>query len=146
MNENLYRAQYLTFVVGDDEYALPILRVKEIIEFGGLTRVPSMPPYIRGVINLRGSVVPVIDLAARFGFEANPVTRTSCIVIGELSVEGERIVMGMIADAVRQVVELDSAEVEAPPAFGTRARPDFLLGMGLVNNNLVLLLNVDTLL
>lgn len=137
------RSQYLTFVVAGEEYAIPILRVREIIEYSRVTRVPSMPPYIRGVINLRGSVVPVIDLAVKFGLAESGVTRTSCIVVVEVTSGGEQLVMGVIADAVRQVVDLTRDDVQEPPAFGVHGRVDFLLGMGVVDEKFVLLLDID---
>jgi len=143
MNDIRERAQYLTFFVAGEEYAIPILRVREIIEYSRLTRVPSTPSYIRGVINLRGSVVPVIDLAVKFGFESSAITKTSCIVVVELTSNGEQTVMGVIADAVRQVVDLGEDDIEETPAFGSHARVDFLLGMGIVDEKFVLLLDID---
>lgn len=146
MSESSIHSQYLTFAVAGEEYALPILRVKEIIEYTRLTRVPGIPPHIRGVINLRGTVMPVIDLAVQFGFTPSVVSRTSCIVIVELSLEGERTVAGVIADAVRQVAELGESSIEPPPAFGTQARVEFVRGMGVVDEKLVLLLDIDAIL
>lgn len=137
------QAQYLTFSMGGEEYAVNILRVKEIIEYDTLTKVPGTPPAIRGVINLRGNVVPVVDLALRFGLVPNPVTKRSCIVIVEVDAGGERAVMGILADSVSEVLALAPDQVEPPPAFGTRAKVDFLSGMGKVGRKFVLLLDVD---
>src|SRR5262249_23505753 len=99
-------AQFLTFSVADEEYGISVLTVREILEYDTVTRVPKTPAFIRGVINLRGRVVPVVDLAVRFGLPASPVTKRSCVVIVEVQVQGEPVVMGLIADAVNQVVEL----------------------------------------
>src|SRR5258705_4311714 len=113
------RAQYLSFVLCGEEYAVNILRVKEIIEYDSLTRVPAMPASVRGVINLRGRVVPVVDLAARFGLHESQITRRSCIVMVELTDSDESVVMGIITDAVSQVLDLTEGEIEPPPSFGT---------------------------
>src|SRR5512137_766315 len=101
--EEAVQQQYLTFFLADEEYGINIQRVKEIIEYTSITKVPKVPEWIRGVINLRGNVVPVVDLAARFGIEESPITKTSCIVIVEVELDRERTVMGVIADAVNQV-------------------------------------------
>lgn len=147
MNTNLKEAalqqQYLTFFLADEEYAVAIRCVKEIIEYAPVTKVPKVPEWIRGVINLRGSVVPVVDLALRFGLEERPVTKTSCIVVVDVAQESERTVMGVFADAVNQVVELAPEDIEEPPAFGTRVRLDYLSGMGKLGQKFALILNVD---
>lgn len=143
--------QYLTFSVRTDEYAVAILRVKEIIAFDGVTRVPRTPPYIRGVINLRGSVVPVIDLAQKFGYAAAEPSRSTCIVIVELQLEEKPLVLGLLVDAVDQVIELQDGDIQPPPSFGTRVSIDFLTGMGRIDpsstsrsgKGFVLLLDID---
>jgi len=142
-SESADRAQYLTFLIAEEEYAIGILRMKEIIEFDTLTRLPSAPPGIRGVINLRGSVVPVVDLAVRFGLGARPITKRTCIIIVEVEQEGEQVVMGIIADSVSQVIEFPPDGIEPPPPFGTRVRMDHLLGMGKVGKKFILILDVD---
>lgn len=134
---------YLTFFIRGEEYAAPILRVKEIIEFETVTRVPSTPAHVRGVINLRGAVLPVIDLAAKFGHGESAATRTTCIVVVETRVDGETLVVGLIADSVSEVVEIADEQIEEPPAFGTGVRVDFLAGMGKLENKLVLVLDID---
>ncbi len=136
-------AQYLTFQVASEEYAIGILRVKEILEYDTLTKVPQTPSSIRGVINLRGSVVPVVDLAAKFGLPPRPVTKRTCIVIVEVNLGEAPIVIGILADAVNQVMDLTPADIEPPPAFGTAVRVDYLQGMGKVGKKFVLLLDVD---
>jgi purine-binding chemotaxis protein CheW len=135
--------QYLTFFIGDDEYAVGILRVREIIQYDAVTRVPKTPSWVRGVINLRGSVVPVVDLAVKFGLPESLPTKSTCIVIIETEIEGERAIMGVLADAVSQVVDLPPSEVQAPPTLGTRVRVDYLVGMGRSGKKFVLILDVD---
>ncbi|HLL00158.1 MAG TPA: chemotaxis protein CheW [Myxococcaceae bacterium] len=134
--------QHLSFFLAGEEYALGILQVKEIIEFDTVTRLPSAPAWIRGVINLRGSVLPVIDLAVKFGLPPCTVTRRSCIVVVEMMFQGERLLMGMLADAIGQVLEFPPGEVEAPPAFGTAMNAEYLVGMGRAGKKFVLLLNI----
>jgi purine-binding chemotaxis protein CheW len=135
--------QYLTFMLGDEMFAIGILGIKEIIEYEGLTEVPMMPACVRGVINLRGAVVPVMDLSSRFGKPASAVTKRTCIVIVEIEGAGERQDMGVVVDAVNAVLEIPSSEIEPPPAFGARIRTDFIEGMGKVNGKFVIMLNVN---
>jgi purine-binding chemotaxis protein CheW len=135
--------QLLTFVIGREEYAVSIHRTREIIEYPTITRVPGTPSYIRGVLNLRGNVVPVVDLAVKFGLSQSPVTNRTCVVILEVEVEGEPAVMGVVADAVSQVIELSRDEIEDPPSFGTQVRVDYLLGMGRADQRFVLMLDID---
>ena len=136
--------QFLSFVLAGEEYAVEILRVKEIIEYDNLTRVPAMPPAVRGVINLRGRVVPVIDLALRFGLPDSVITPRSCIVMVELTGEEGAIVMGIITDAVSEVLDLAADQIQAPPSFGTAVGAEFLDGMAETNNKkFVMLLNID---
>ena len=144
--EEAVQQQYLTFFLADEEYAVGIQRVKEIIEYTTITKVPKVPAWIRGVINLRGNVVPVVDLAVRFGMEERPVTKTTCIVIVEVQQESERAVMGVIADAVNQVIDLAPKDIEEPPAFGTRVRLEYLFGMGKLGKKFALILNIDSVL
>lgn len=135
--------QYLTFSLGQEMFAVGILQVREIIEYGAVTTVPMMPAFIRGVINLRGSVVPVIDLAARFGRGASEVHRRSCIVILEVGEDEEqRQELGVMVDAVSEVVEIPPAQIEPPPSFGARIRTEFIAGMGKVQDRFVILLDV----
>jgi purine-binding chemotaxis protein CheW len=138
--------QYLTFVIRGEEHAVPILRVKEIIEFETVTRVPGTPAWVRGVINLRGAILPVIDLASKFGHDASPVTRTTCTVVVETQLRGELITVGVMADAVSEVLDFSAGQIEPPPSFGTHVRVDYLLGMGKLDRKLVLILDIDRLL
>jgi len=137
------KEQYLTFFIGREEYAVNILRVREIIEYTDVTRVPGVPAHIRGVINLRGSVVPVVDLGAKFGSEHAVLSRTSCIVIVEIRIDGQLLVAGVLADSVSQVIDVGAEEIEPPPPFGTGVRVDFLTGMGKIDSRLVLILAID---
>lgn len=134
--------QYLAFTLNGEVFAIDILQIREIIEFGTLTEVPMMPPTIRGVINLRGAVVPVIDLSARFGRGPSAVARRTCVVIIEVSVDGSKQTLGVMVDAVNEVMEIPSEDVEPAPAFGTRIRTDFIAGMGRVNERFVIILDV----
>ena len=135
--------QYLTFMLGGEMLAVGILHIKEIIEYAGITEVPMMPACIRGVINLRGAVVPVMDLAARFGKRSSTVTKRTCIVIVELDANGERQDMGIVVDTVNAVLEIAAADIEPAPTFGASIRTDFMEGMGKVNGKFVILLNVN---
>ncbi|HEX3141122.1 MAG TPA: chemotaxis protein CheW [Rhizobacter sp.] len=140
-------AQYLTFQLAGESYAIGILAIKEIIEYHSLTEVPMMPACVRGVINLRGAVVPVMDLQARFGRKPSEVTKRTCIVIVEVESqndgERERQVIGVVVDAVNEVLEISPADIEPAPAFGARIRTDFIQGMGKVRGKFVILLDVD---
>ena len=135
--------QYLTFFLADEQYAVGVLSVKEIIEYGIVTKVPTTPPYIRGVINLRGSVVPVVDLAVKFGLPSVAVGRRTCIIIMETTLAGERVVMGVVADAVSQVIQFSPQDIEPAPAFGTNVRLEYLEGMAKLGTKFVLILNMD---
>ncbi|ANJ66338.1 chemotaxis protein CheW [Halothiobacillus diazotrophicus] len=135
--------QYLTFMLSGEVYAIGILAVREIIEFGQLTEVPNMPDFIRGVINLRGAVVPVVDLSVRFGKGETAVSRRTCIVINEIENDGETQTIGVMVDAVNEVLEIPASEIEMPPTFGAKIRSDFIEGMGKVEGKFVILLNVD---
>ena len=138
--------QYLTFMLGGELYALGILAIKEIIEYSGVSTVPMMPAAIRGVINLRGAVVPVLDLAARFGRPASEIGKRSCVIIVEVNAHGGQQVIGVMVDAVNAVLQIDDADIEPAPGFGARIRSDFIAGMGKVNGKFVILLDVDSVL
>lgn len=135
--------QYLTFMLRGEVFAIGILAIKEIIEYGKLTEVPRMPEFIRGVINLRGAVVPVVDLAARFGKDTTDVGRRTCIVIIEVANGDDTQVIGVMVDAVNAVVEIPQSEIEAAPSFGAKIRADFIQGMGKLDGNFVIILNVN---
>jgi purine-binding chemotaxis protein CheW len=138
--------QYLTFQLSGEMFALAILNVKEIIEYGNLTEIPMMPPFIRGVINLRGAAVPVIDQTVRFGGQRSEVGKRTCIVIVEMKSGEEGRAsqdIGIIVDAVSEVLEIPQGDIEPPPSFGAKIRADFIAGMGKVDGNFVIILNID---
>jgi purine-binding chemotaxis protein CheW len=137
--------QYLTFALGTEMFSIDILCIKEIIWYSGLTEVPMMPACIRGVINLRGAVVPVMDLSARFERPSTADTKSTCIVITEIDGQapGERQHMGIVVDAVQAVLEIASSEIEPPPNFGARIRSDFIAGIAKVNGKFVIVLDVQ---
>jgi len=138
----LEQQQFLTFLLRDELFGINIRPIKEIIEYGQLTVVPMVPEFVRGVINVRGNVVPIIDLALRFGWPTTSVTKRSCIVIVEVESEGERIEIGVVVDAVSEVLDISLADIEPAPSFGARLRTDFIEGMGKVNDEFIVLLNV----
>jgi purine-binding chemotaxis protein CheW len=134
--------QYLTFVLSGEMFAIGILSIKEILEYSPPTAVPMTPGFMRGVINLRGAVVPVLDLSVRFGKSPSPVTRRTCIVIIEADIADERMDIGIVVDTVNAVLDIPPADIELPPTFGARIRTDFIKGMGKVNGKFVILLDV----
>ncbi len=135
-------SQYLTFSLGEDLFAVGILAIKEIIQYGQITDVPLMPTYIRGVINLRGAVVPVIDLSARLGKGSMNVGRRTCIVIIEVEASDERQVIGLMVDSVSAVLNIPAAEVEPVPSFGVGIRVEFIQGMARLKHRFVIILDV----
>ncbi|GLU32620.1 chemotaxis protein CheW [Trinickia caryophylli] len=138
-----HSAQYLTFVLGGEMFGIGILTIKEIIEFHDVTPVPMMPRTVRGVINLRGAVVPVVDLQARFGRDPRPVTKRTCIVIVELGAGSDVPVVGVVVDGVSEVLDIAAADIEPAPAFGAQLRTDFIAGMAKVRERFVILLSVE---
>jgi purine-binding chemotaxis protein CheW len=137
------RAQYLTFWVADEEYAIGVLRVREIVTFGTVRRVPRTPPWIRGVVSLRTQVVPVVDLAAKLGLPATTPARDTCIIVVEAELGSERVVMGVVADRVSQVIDLGRGEIIPPPPFGSRIRVEYLIGLAKTDQRITLLLDID---
>lgn len=138
--------QYLAFEVAGDGYGVPILCVREILEFTTVTRVPSAPACVRGVIDLRGEVVPVVDLAMKFGLPESVVTNRTCLIVVDADQGGENVTLGILADSVSQVIEFAPSDVLALPAFGTGLRVDTLLGLGKTGENLVLLIDTGRIL
>jgi purine-binding chemotaxis protein CheW len=150
LNENHHVGnvqQFLTFVLNDETYGVGILHILEIIEYDNLTVVPLMPDFISGVINLRGNVVPVVNLAKRFGHQAKEIgKRTSIVIINIEGTEGDSVEVGMVVDIVNEVIELASADIAAAPTFGAKIRTDFIQGMGKINEKLMILLDVNNVL
>lgn len=140
--------QYLTFMLGGETFALGILNIREIIQFGDLTEVPMMPKFVRGVINLRGRVVPVVDLAARFNRTSAQVSRRTSIIIIELEQEdpADAQSIGIVVDAVNEVIDINAADIEPPPSFGAKIRPDFISGMAKKEGRFIIVLNLDNVL
>ncbi|WP_290870004.1 chemotaxis protein CheW [Aquabacterium sp.] len=137
-------SQYLTFSLGEEIFAMDISTVREIIQYGPLTTVPLMPEFVRGVINLRGAVVPVIDLQARFGRAQAVVGKKTCIVVFDAVRAGERVELGLLVDAVSEVIDIPGNQIEPPPNFGTSVRRDFIKGMGKVaQGRFVIILEPD---
>lgn len=135
--------QYLTFSVGSELFGAAIAGVREIIEYRHPAPVPMMPNFLRGIINLRGRVVPVIDLSVRFGRQSREVTRRTCIVILEIASEGEHQAIGVVVDSVSEVLEIADADIEPAPSFGAKLRSDFIQGMGKIGEKFVILLDID---
>lgn len=135
--------QYLTFTLGDEVFAMDIRTVREIIQHASMTVVPLMPNFVRGVINLRGAVVPVIDLQSRFGRATTQVGKKTCIIIFDASRDGEKIELGLMVDAVSEVIEIAQAQIEPPPQFGTSIRRDFIRGLGKVDGDFIVILEPE---
>jgi purine-binding chemotaxis protein CheW len=135
--------QYLTFRAGNENLAISILDVKEIIEINTITDVPMTPEYIRGVINLRGNVVPVIDLSARLGRQSSEITKRSCIVLVQVEYNDDAQLLGMLVDAVDEILEIPEANIMPPPDFGADIRIDFIQAMGRVGDEFIILLNIN---
>lgn len=135
--------QYLSFKLGDEVYAIDIGKIREVLEFTHVTKVPRTPDFMRGVINLRGGVVPVVDLRLKFAMSQTEKTVNTCIIIVEIDVDGERTVLGALADAVQEVMEIDAAQIEPPPRIGTRLKTDFIRGIGKRNQQFIIILNID---
>ncbi len=135
--------QYLAFTLAGADYAVPILKVREIIQYGEITPVPSTPPSVRGVLNLRGNVVPVVDLAVKFGVSGSPIGKRTCVLVIETVLDGVLTVMGLVADAVSEVMELGPDDIEEPPSFGARVHVTHLLGLGAAGKRFVLLLDIE---
>ncbi len=133
-------SQYLTFTVGDELFAMDIRCVREIIQHVAMTVVPLMPGFVRGVINLRGAVVPVIDLNLRFGRTTTVVAKKTCIVIFDGTSEGEKVELGLMVDSVSEVIDIESSNIEAPPLFGTTISRDFIQGIGKVAGDFITIL------
>jgi len=136
-------AQYLSFTLADEIFALDITKVREVLEYTEITRIPKMPAYMCGVINLRGGVVPVVDMRLKLGMPEAERTIETCIIITDVKVDGISVTIGAMADSVSEVFDLDTSQVEPSPSIGTQVKADFLMGMGKHEDNFVLLLDID---
>jgi purine-binding chemotaxis protein CheW len=143
MTTDTVPVQYLTFTLGEEVFAMDIRTVREIIQHGAMTVVPRMPKFVRGVINLRGSVVPVIDLQSRFGRSTTQVGKKTCIIIFDASRDGEKTELGLMVDAVSEVIEILPAQIEPPPQFGTSIQREFIRGMGKVYGDFIVILEPE---
>ncbi|HUW81813.1 MAG TPA: chemotaxis protein CheW [Phycisphaerae bacterium] len=135
--------KYLTFQLGKEVYGLEILRVQEIIGMMSVTRVPGSPEFVRGVINLRGKIIPVVDLRLKFGLESQPDTEKTCIIVAQVVRAEQEVTMGIIVDEVSEVLDIAGDQIEPPPSFRSAVDTDFILGMGKVGRKVVVLLDVD---
>ena len=136
-------SQYLTFRLEDEVFAIDVSQAREVLEFSTITKVPRSPDFMRGVINLRGSVVPVVDLRIKFGMSMTERTINSRIVVMEIALDGEKIVVGALADSVHEVLELDPNQIEPPPRIGTRWRADLIKGIGKREEQFIIILDID---
>lgn len=135
--------QYLTFKLDDEIFALDIGKVREVLDFTAVTKVPRTPDFMRGVINLRGSVVPVVDMRLKFGMSVTEKTVNTCIIIVEIDLDGDGTVLGALADSVQEVVDLEPDRIEPPPRIGTRLKTEFIKGMGKRGDNFIIILDID---
>ena len=138
--------KYLTFALGPEEYGFEILKVREIIGYMDITAVPQTPHYIKGVINLRGQVIPVIDLRAKFGMEPTDVTEQTCIIVVEITQGNRRFSTGIVVDQVQEVLDIEGKNIEEAPQFGSSVNTDFILGMGKIGQSVKILLDIDSVL
>lgn len=135
--------QYLTFKLAEEIFALDVAKVREILEYTTITKVPQTPDFMRGVINLRGSVVPVVDLRLKFGMAKTEQTVNTCIIVVEVNMDGETTVLGALADSVQEVIEMEPEQIEPAPHIGTSLNTDFIKGMGKHDGNFIMILDID---
>jgi purine-binding chemotaxis protein CheW len=141
--EIMEATQYLTFKLDKEVFALDITKVREVLDFTSVTRVPRTPEFMRGVINLRGSVVPVVDLRRKFGMPMTEKSVNTCIIIVEVNVDNEAAILGALADSVQEVMDLDPDHIEPAPKIGTRLNTEFIKGMGKRDNDFIIILDID---
>jgi purine-binding chemotaxis protein CheW len=142
-NDRMAASQFLTFKLDQEIFALDIGKVREVLDFTSVTKVPQTPDFMRGVINLRGSVVPVVDLRLKFGLPRTEKTVNTCIIITEVQMEGETLVLGAMADSVQEVLDLESDQIEPPPRIGSKLNTDFIRGMGKRGDEFIIILDID---
>lgn len=135
--------QYLTFILDEETYALDIKRVREVLDFTEVTKVPRMPEFMRGVINLRGGVVPVVDLRLKFGMTVTEKTVDTCIIIMEILIDNETTLLGALSDSVQEVLNMEPDQIEPAPKIGTRLKTEFITGMGKKNEEFIIILDID---
>jgi purine-binding chemotaxis protein CheW len=135
--------QYLTFRLEDEIFGVEVARVREILDYTSITKVPRTPDFMRGVINVRGSVVPVLDLRLKFGMTRTEASVNTCIIVLEIALEDEIVVLGALADSVQEVIELEPGQIEPAPRIGGRIRTEFIKGMGKRENSFIIMLDID---
>ena len=135
--------KYLAFALGQEEYGLPVLKVREIIKVMNITHVPGVAAHVRGVVNLRGKVIPIIDLRLKFGFPAQDYTERTCIIVVEVSLAGNKVMMGIVVDSVSEVLNIAGADIDDAPDFGGRTKTDYILGLAKVKGTVKILLDLD---
>ena len=143
MSENNETIQYLTFKLGDELFGVDVSKAREVLDYSEVTHVPQMPGYMLGVINLRGSVVPVINLRKKFGMADSEQTIDTCIIVIEIEIDGDVIVVGTMVDAVQEVLDLTEAQIEPPPRLGTKLNTEFIKGMGNIEDQFLIILDID---
>ncbi|MGD9157148.1 MAG: chemotaxis protein CheW [Desulfobacteraceae bacterium] len=141
--EILESNQYLTFKLDQEVFSLAITQVREVLDFTEVTKVPRMPEFMRGVINLRGGVVPVVDLRLKFGLTATDRSVDTCVIIMEIDIEGETTLIGALADSVQEVMTIEPENIEPPPRIGTRLNTEFIKGMGKKSDDFIIILDID---
>lgn len=142
-NVTVQSAQYLTFGLHTDQFAIDVSKAREILDYANLTKVPQAPKYMLGVINLRGSVVPVIDMRLKFGLPLKERTKESCCIVVEVNLDGELLTIGTLVDSVSEVVDIRADQIEPPPRLGTKLDNDFIQGMGNLGEKFVIILDID---
>jgi purine-binding chemotaxis protein CheW len=142
-NKAIRSRQYVTFSLSQELFGVEVSRTREILSLTPVTRVPQTPEYLLGVINLRGQVVPVVDMRLKLGLSAGDETEDTCIIVVDVQVDGEVITVGALADAVREVMDIRTDQIEPPPRLGTRLQTEFINGMGKVDEQFMILLNID---
>src|SRR5512136_2975666 len=143
MEDREQTTQYLTFKLSDEVFALDIGKVREVLDFTSVTKVPQTPDFMRGVINLRGNVVPVVDLRLKFGMQMTEKSVNTCVIIAEVELDGETVQLGAMADSVQEVLDLEPEHIEPPPRLGTKLNTEFIRGMGKHNDQFIIILDID---
>lgn len=139
----LHKGKYLTFTLGNEEYGIPILQVKEIIGLMDITVVPRTPGFIKGVINLRGKIIPILDLRIKFGMSEKKHNERTCIIVVEIYTNNTKNLMGVVVDTVSEVVNIPAKDIEEPPQYGAKVNNNFLIGMGQIKEKVIMLLNIE---
>ncbi|HRI46003.1 MAG TPA: chemotaxis protein CheW [Ignavibacteriaceae bacterium] len=134
---------YLTFTLDDELFSVDVAKVREVLDYTNITKIPRTPEYMRGVFNLRGSVVPVIDLRLKFGMSKTENQRNTCIIVLEISLEDDTLILGALADSVQEVFEIEPEQIEPAPRFGTKFKAEFLKGMGKRDEKFIMILDID---